>query len=196
MLASLDTMGSNCMIFETDGDLGVHKWGFHSSFYGNMIPYGRSTSIVRGSINGRSDGFTVVASVLGRRPKKLETVIPDLDYRIPIFLLGLAGGLVYTDNLYTAVPVGLPGLLLLVQTTRVRFVFDQEALEVRIGDELKESGENAFVSGKNRWKTENNSMMLWWSELAHQKTVDPNNHKAMSHGPPLSLSEFNHADSL
>ncbi|KAK6945102.1 Protein of unknown function DUF3119 [Dillenia turbinata] len=134
-------------------DLGVIKWGFHSSFYGKMIPCSRSTSIVsRGAINGRLGGFTVVASVLGREAKKLETVIPDPDYRIPIVLLGLAGGLVYADKLYTAVP-----------TTRVRFVFDQEALEVRIGDELKESGENAFVGGKNRWKFSTFvNWELWW----------------------------------
>ncbi|GAB4832867.1 hypothetical protein Ancab_006883 [Ancistrocladus abbreviatus] len=65
---------------------------------------------------------------------------------------GVAGGLAYSDNLIPAVPVGLLGLLLLFRTKRVRFVFDDEALEVRVGDELKDSGENVFVGGKNRWK--------------------------------------------
>ncbi|PPS04871.1 hypothetical protein GOBAR_AA15804 [Gossypium barbadense] len=113
----------------------------------------------------------------------------------------LAGGLVYTDNLLPAAPVGLLGLLLLFQlkaadslfffqTTRVRFVFDDEALystfvnwelwwpsfpilvyfketqtkpegqvhffpvifEVKVGEQLEDSGENVFVGGKNRWK--------------------------------------------
>ncbi|KAD6795051.1 hypothetical protein E3N88_05947 [Mikania micrantha] len=66
---------------------------------------------------------------------KRETVVPDPDYRIPTVLLGLAGGLVYGDNLIAAAPVGLLGLLLLFQTTRVRFVFDDEALRKRRGRE-------------------------------------------------------------
>ncbi|KAE9464398.1 hypothetical protein C3L33_03697, partial [Rhododendron williamsianum] len=88
---------------------------------------------------------------LGKKVKK-DTLIPDPDYRIPIVLLGFAGGLVYTNNILPAAPVGLLGLLLLFQTTRVRFVFDGEALEVKIGDQLEESEENVFVGGKNRWK--------------------------------------------
>ncbi|KAL8234943.1 hypothetical protein R6Q59_021043 [Mikania micrantha] len=91
---------------------------------------------------------------------KRETVIPDPDYRIPTCL---AGGLVYGDNLIAAAPVGLLGLLLLFQTTRVRFVFDDEALEVKIGQELDESGENIFVGGKNRWKYSSFvNWELWW----------------------------------
>jgi hypothetical protein len=41
---------------------------------------------------------------------------------------GLAGGLAYTNNLLPAAPAGLLGLLLLFQTTRVKFVFDDKAL--------------------------------------------------------------------
>ncbi|XP_027330050.1 uncharacterized protein LOC113846227 [Abrus precatorius] len=105
----------------------------------------------------------VVRSVVGRKVKSRETVIPEPDYRIPIVLLGIAGGLVYTDNLIPAVPAGLLGLLLLFQTTRVRFVFDDEALEVRIGDQLQESGENVFVGGKNRWKYSTFvNWEFWW----------------------------------
>ncbi|VFQ61167.1 unnamed protein product [Cuscuta campestris] len=87
-----------------------------------------------------------------RRKTKRETIVPDPDYRIPIVLLGTAGVLIYTDNLLAAAPTGLLGLLLLFQTTRVRFVFDDEALEVKVGARLEESGKNVFVSGKNRWK--------------------------------------------
>ncbi|KAI3946408.1 hypothetical protein MKW92_042797 [Papaver armeniacum] len=94
---------------------------------------------------------------------KRETVIPGPDYRLPVGFLGLAGGLAYTDNLFGAVPVGLIGLLLLVQSTRVKFVFDDEALEVKIGEQLEESGENAFVGGKNRWKYSSFiNWELWW----------------------------------
>lgn len=92
-----------------------------------------------------------------------QTIVPDPDYRIPIALLGGAGALVYTDNLLAAAPVGLLGLLLLFQTTRVRFVFDNEALEVKIGEELDESGENVFVGGKNRWKYSTFvNWEMWW----------------------------------
>ncbi|TYJ97815.1 DUF3119 family protein [Cucumis melo var. makuwa] len=78
-------------------------------------------------------------------------------------LQSAAGGLTYTDNLLAAVPIGLLGLLLLVQATRVRFVFNNEALEVKIGDELVDSGENAFVGGKNRWKYSTFvNWELWW----------------------------------
>jgi hypothetical protein len=50
--------------------------------------------------------------------------------------------------------VPLSGLLT-VQTGRVRFSFDDEALEVlakKKDDELTDSGENFAVGGKNRWK--------------------------------------------
>ncbi|KAG6393791.1 hypothetical protein SASPL_144363 [Salvia splendens] len=100
---------------------------------------------------------------LGRKAEKGTTVIPDPDYRIPVVVFGMAGGFVYADNLVAAVPVGLLGLLLLVQATRVRFVFDNEALEVKVGDQLQESGENVFVGGKNRWKYSTFvNWELWW----------------------------------
>ncbi|KAM0847059.1 hypothetical protein ACQ4PT_055271 [Festuca glaucescens] len=99
---------------------------------------------------------TSVVSVFGRKTKiTRETVVPDPDYRLPIAILGIAGAFAYADNLLTAAPVGLLGLLLLFQTTRVRFVFDDEALEVKVGNKLQESGENVFVGGKNRWKYSN-----------------------------------------
>ncbi|KAI9126032.1 hypothetical protein K1719_003450 [Acacia pycnantha] len=119
---------------------------------------------VRRQIATRHGSRLVVSSLFGRRVKsRRETVIPDPDYRIPIVLLGITGGLAYTNNLGPAIPVGLLGLLLLVQTTRVRFVFDDEALEVKVGDELKQSGENVFVGGKNRWKYSTFvNWEFWW----------------------------------
>ncbi|KAK8461967.1 hypothetical protein SEVIR_1G121700v4 [Setaria viridis] len=98
-----------------------------------------------------------IVSVIGRKSTTRETVVPDPDYRLPIAILGIAGAFAYADNLLAAAPVGLLGLLLLFQTTRVRFVFDNEALEVKVGDQLQESGENVFVGGKNRWKYANPS---------------------------------------
>ncbi|KAA3476921.1 Cobyrinic acid A,C-diamide synthase [Gossypium australe] len=131
-----------------------------SSFHGKV---GYKQSFLRRESNSPHGGRLLVASVLGRKVQKKETVVPDPDYRIPFVLLGLAGGLVYTDNLLSAAPVGLLGLLLLFQTTRVRFVFDDEALEVKVGEQLEESGENVFVGGKNRWKYSTFvNWELWW----------------------------------
>ncbi|KAJ4708273.1 DUF3119 family protein [Melia azedarach] len=131
-----------------------------SLFYGKLILEQR---FLRREISSIRGGSFVVSSVLGRKVKKRETVVPDPDYRIPVVLLGLAGGLAYTNNLLASAPVGLLALLLFFQTTRVRFVFDDEALEVKVGEELEESGENVFVGGKNRWKYSTFvNWELWW----------------------------------
>ncbi|XP_030938568.1 uncharacterized protein LOC126715385 [Quercus robur] len=131
-----------------------------SSFYGKVI---YNQNFVTMKTNSSHGGRAVVASVLGRRVQKKETVIPEPDYRIPVVLLGLSGGLAYTNNLLPAAPIGLLGLLLLFQTTRVRFVFDAEALEVKVGEQLQDSGENVFVGGENRWKYSTFvNWELWW----------------------------------
>ncbi|KAL3631970.1 hypothetical protein CASFOL_024954 [Castilleja foliolosa] len=134
---------------------------FRSSFTGKSLCENPvSTRTITGAVLKRR---AVISSVFGKRKVKKQTVIPDPDYRIPIVLLGIAGGFVYLDNLAAGVPVGLLGLLLLVQTTRVRFMFDEEALEVKVGEQLQDSGENAFVGGKNRWKYSTFvNWELWW----------------------------------
>ncbi|TVU32599.1 hypothetical protein EJB05_24336, partial [Eragrostis curvula] len=127
------------------------------------------------------------------RPEKQLSLTLTIDYQL-LFLVSskvrIAGGLAYADNLLAAAPVGLLGLLLLFQnlqlnswiplynsifssikfsieeTTRVRFVFDNEALEVKIGDQLQEGGENVFVGGKNRWKYSTFvNWELWWPQF-------------------------------
>ncbi|OIW19755.1 hypothetical protein TanjilG_18565 [Lupinus angustifolius] len=138
-----------------------------TSFCGQVLFNPYPNPIFCGRQIARSHGTSFVVNSLlgfGRKVKKTrETVIPEPDYRIPIVLLGIAGGLAYTDNLVPAVPVGLLGLLLLFQTTRVRFVFDDESLEVKVGDQLQESGENVFVGGKNRWKYSTFvNWEFWW----------------------------------
>ncbi|KAJ8540922.1 hypothetical protein K7X08_001738 [Anisodus acutangulus] len=138
------------------GSMAVRK--LQSSFYGKEINshalFTRNFTAVK--------NLTVI-SVMRRKQIKEETVVPDPDYRIPIVILGLSGGLFYAENLPAAVPIGLLGLLLLFQTTRVRFVFDDEALEVKVGEQLEESGENVFVGGKNRWKYSTFvNWELWW----------------------------------
>ncbi|KAI4377341.1 hypothetical protein MLD38_014986 [Melastoma candidum] len=141
---------------------GFYSIGLGSSFKGHQVQFIANLPNRRKSF--RRGEALVVVSALGKKAKtKRETVVPEPDYRIPIVLLGFAGGLAYSNNLLPAAPVGLLGLLLLFQTTRVRFVFDDEALEVKIGEELQESGENVFVGGKNRWKYSTFvNWELWW----------------------------------
>lgn len=147
-----------------DKEVGRLDNKFLSSFTGGLV-IGRASPASGNVSSVGSRRGSMISSVLGRKIKK-ETVIPDPDYRIPIVLLGVAGALGYADNIAGAVPVGLLGLLLLFQTTRVRFVFDNEALEVKIGDQLQESGENAFVGGKNRWKYSTFvNWELWWPDF-------------------------------
>lgn len=138
---------------------------FQSSFCGKFIANAQFMRTTDAYTNHKSSIKITSFFSIGKKAKTLkkETVVPDPDYRIPIVLLGLAGGLVYNDNLLAAAPVGLLGLLLLFQTTRVRFVFDDDALEVKVGQELEDSGENVFVGGKNRWKYSSFvNWELWW----------------------------------
>ncbi|KAI4978309.1 hypothetical protein ZWY2020_014863 [Hordeum vulgare] len=117
----------------------------------------------------KQQGSTPIVSLFGRKTAKKttrETVVPEPDYRLPIAILGISGVFAYADNLLAAAPVGLLGLLLLFQTTRVRFVFDDDALEVKVGNQLQESGENVFVGGKNRWKYSTFvNWELWWPQF-------------------------------
>ncbi|CAD6251133.1 unnamed protein product [Miscanthus lutarioriparius] len=146
----------------------------------DVISYGvASASISLSTVNVLGKGYMsrvhdreqqrrmAIVSVLGRKKSTTkETVVPDPDYRLPIAILGIASAFAYADNLLAAAPVGLLGLLLLFQTTRVRFVFDNEALEVKVGDQLQESGENVFVGGKNRWKYSTFvNWELWWPQF-------------------------------
>ena len=162
---ALSLLSSSLYLTLKDNEVGGFRVkSFKSSLYGTDLIKNRFMKWESRYIHGSR---LVIASVLGKKEvTKRETVVPDPDYRIPIVLLGLAGGLAYSNNLLPAAPVGLLGLLLLVQTTRVRFVFDDEALEVKIGEQLQESGENVFVGGKNRWKYSTFvNWELWWPDF-------------------------------
>jgi Protein of unknown function (DUF3119) len=81
-------------------------------------------------------------------------VVIDRDYRVAVVFLaaGLLLDFIPYMQFLLGIPLTLLGLLFLVQTYRVRFVFDEENnLSIRIGDELKESGENVVVGGANVW---------------------------------------------
>jgi hypothetical protein len=82
---------------------------------------------------------------------KRETIIPSPSYTIPAVLLGTAGVAHLAGNDVAAGIAGVLGAFLAVQASRVRFVFEDDALEVVIGQQ-KDKTENAFVGGENRWK--------------------------------------------
>ncbi|CAL9028016.1 unnamed protein product [Prunus brigantina] len=153
-------LAAPCFLSLQNREVGGFLRSFRSPNY-DKVKYNQGLLRTNSGTNG--GGSLVVASVFGRKVKSTQTVIPEPDYRIPIVLLGLSGGLAYTNNLLPAAPIGLLGLLLLFQTTRVRFVFDDEALEVKVGEQLQNSGENVFVGGKNRWKYSTFvNWELWW----------------------------------
>lgn len=78
-------------------------------------------------------------------------MIPAPDYRIAATLVVAAGALASQQQFAAAVPIGVLGAFLGVQTSRVRFLFGKDALEVVIGEQKESSGENAFVGGENKW---------------------------------------------
>ncbi|KAL6783957.1 hypothetical protein ACKKBG_A04185 [Auxenochlorella protothecoides x Auxenochlorella symbiontica] len=102
--------------------------------------------------------FLKLGSKTATKPK-YETVIPETSYAIPAVLLGGAGlTQVTTSNTALAAGLGLLGAFLAVQASRVKFVFDEDALEVLTGKDEEES-ENAFVGGRNRWSYD--SIINW-----------------------------------
>jgi len=86
-----------------------------------------------------------------------EPPLPDVvirpDFRLAAYFL--IGGALLDTIPYIQLTIGpfvtLLGLLFLVQTFRVRFVFDRTAFELKVGDQLEDSGENFVVGGENRW---------------------------------------------
>ena len=85
-----------------------------------------------------------------------DTVVIDPDFRVAG--LFLAAGFVLDLIPYLQVSLGpivtLLGVLFLVQTFRIRFIFDQQnflELVTTSGNELESSGENVIVGGANRW---------------------------------------------
>lgn len=97
-----------------------------------------------------------------------SAVVIKEDYTLAAIFLVLGGILSYLLP-FVGFGIGgfifLLGVLFLVQTTRVRFVFDPDAIEVKVGsdsddpEKLTKSGENFAVGGENRWKY--NSFVNW-----------------------------------
>eukprot|EP00887_Chlorella_sp_A99_P007049 scaffold2.g7049.t1 len=80
--------------------------------------------------------------------RKYETVVLKPNYNIPAVLLLGAGAAHLAEVNSVAAVAGVLGAFLAFQAGRVSFVFDDQALEVVIGEK---STENAFVGGQNRW---------------------------------------------
>ncbi|KAG0454795.1 hypothetical protein HPP92_024087 [Vanilla planifolia] len=157
-MATLTLLSSRPLLTRRNGEALTFKgYGLRSS---HVFHY--STGCVLKIVQSHGT-CKISASMQLRRSNKKEIVIPDPDYRIPVILLGIAGGFLYQDNLLPAATIGLLGSLLLFQATRVRFVFDEEALEVRVGEKLEGSGENVFIGGENRWKYSTFvNWEFWW----------------------------------
>jgi len=86
------------------------------------------------------------------------TVIPAPSYNIPIALAAISAFEFYEGWVGVSCFTAVLAAFLTVQTTRVSFVFDDEALEVVVGAKLKETS-NVFVGGQNRWPYE--SFINW-----------------------------------
>ena len=85
-----------------------------------------------------------------------DTVI-EPDYKLAAGALVLGPALIVAPYLFGGF-VTLLGVLFIVQTLRIRFVFDDEAFEVKTLDlsegldgALGDTGENFAVGGENRW---------------------------------------------
>ncbi|PRW39141.1 hypothetical protein C2E21_7097 [Chlorella sorokiniana] len=93
---------------------------------------------------------------------KYETVVVRPSFRIPTVLLGTAAAAHFGHVDAVSWVTGILGAFLAFQANRVKFVFDDKALEVLIGPGSKES-ENAFVGGQNRWRYDTFvNWEFWW----------------------------------
>ena len=94
-------------------------------------------------------------------PVVFEPVVIDPDFRVSLLFLAVGGllDLIPYIQLTLGPFVTLLGLLFLVQTFRLRFIFDETSFELATvqsadGTELGSSGENVVVGGENKWRTE------------------------------------------
>ncbi len=85
--------------------------------------------------------------VMAATKEARKVVIPEPSFNVPLGLFGIAGLFALAHAPVLSLPFGVLGAFLTFQATRVKFQFDDEALEVLIGDEKAES-DNAFVGGR------------------------------------------------
>ncbi|KAM3574843.1 hypothetical protein VYU27_003268 [Nannochloropsis oceanica] len=83
-----------------------------------------------------------------------EIIAPDYRVAAGFFLAGVGLAVPPLSNPGAGVPLAVIGAFLASRTQRVRFVFDEEAMEVMtVGEdgELSMERENFAVGGRNRW---------------------------------------------
>ena len=124
-----------------------------------LAPRRESTAVYSfGDLKGLADFFKPKEEAVDLKPT-FEDVVIEPDFRVgALFLtLGVVLDLIPYVKWVLGVFVTLLGVLFVVQTFRIRFVFDGTAFELAtVGDEgsLKSSGENVVVGGANRWETD------------------------------------------
>ncbi len=112
-----------------------------------MLSLSRAVQPIKSLTAGGRRAARQTRCMAGRR----ETVVPAPSYNVPASLAGLAVlSHVALSNDGIAGVCAVLGAFLAFQASRVKFVFDDEALEVVIGENNAES-ENKFVGGRNRW---------------------------------------------
>lgn len=88
------------------------------------------------------------------------TITPEPSFNVPFGLLAISGLSFYEGLWPIGGFAGILGAFLVLQATRIRFVFDDEAVE------LKRNGEetdNIVVGGQNRWTYDSFvNWEFWW----------------------------------
>ncbi|GMH36310.1 hypothetical protein BSKO_04402 [Bryopsis sp. KO-2023] len=103
-----------------------------------------------------------IARVVKRNAAAKDTVIPAPAFGVQLGLLGLAGTSAYFDNYILAGLLGILGTFLIFQTTRLKFCFRPDGLEVVLGESDDVAG-NAFVGGDSAWKYDTfTNWEFWW----------------------------------
>ncbi|KAI7843317.1 hypothetical protein COHA_003018 [Chlorella ohadii] len=94
---------------------------------------------------------------------KYETVTVRPSFRIPTVLLGTAAAAHFGHVDAVSWVTGVLGAFLAFQANRVKFVFDNDSLEVLVGPGSGKESENAFVGGQNRWRYDTFvNWEYWW----------------------------------
>eukprot|EP00586_Coscinodiscus_wailesii_P005753 CAMPEP_0172481728 /NCGR_PEP_ID=MMETSP1066-20121228/7810_1 /TAXON_ID=671091 /ORGANISM="Coscinodiscus wailesii, Strain CCMP2513" /LENGTH=254 /DNA_ID=CAMNT_0013244291 /DNA_START=143 /DNA_END=907 /DNA_ORIENTATION=+ len=92
-----------------------------------------------------------------KEPKKpvLPDVVINRDFKLAaaFLILGLLLDTIPYVQILLGLPITLLGILFLVQTFRIRFVFESDSFTLKTGndDNLSDTGENIVVGGENRW---------------------------------------------
>lgn len=94
---------------------------------------------------------------------KRTTVVPEPSLNVPLGALALSGVSAFAGVEPLAWFTGILGVFLAFQSTRVRFQFEEDALEVVIAGKEEKETENAFVGGRNRWRYDTFvNWEMWW----------------------------------